>query len=1023
MTLRLPFDKLRVTLLCLMLASIARAAAATVGSIHGTVLDSATRHPIAGVTVRIAAPSGSYAATTDAGGFYSIVGIIPDTYTLEAFVNGYRPFREAGITISQDSNIAIDAALQRDALREIGRVTAHSASFPVQAHQPVDVYVVTPHEQSQLGGIPAFDNEAQLLNTLPGATLVGGASGSGLVGGFAAVRGGLSNQIGYQLDGVDATDPITGYFINNVILNGSQSVDFTAGPGDASKGGSGSGFVNIVTKAGSYPSSGFVQFEAGGPAFEHNLDVEYGTATPNKRYSLFVSGRYGRDFGGVTAPPYGNTYGGSSTSFPDTLGQVQFETTNDTVVNGLIHFGRDDANTIQLWGVWGANKETGGYGIDPQTYPFYTGLTPYQQIYEAAPQILGVEAQRFGIPILNPSAVNAPISQKDALALMPFFPGQTAPQQSIGSVPNEVTTYDLMKVAYSRAIGSRSYVNARVYRTQNDVVDDFNDPNNVLFGYGLPSVGFSDNFVTRATQNTGAAVDVQQVVGNNNFVSAGYDYRFSRADLAGYVVSPTLFFAGPTIADFLPSDPYLPAASSSKGTPGVFYGQRYPAFNETIANDMYRTALYATDNWNATGRFLLQLGLRYDKQTVPTNAGVYEANALDPRAYATWTIGPKRDTVLRAGYGHAATFAPLFQLVSEYTPPLGYKNDPATLAICGGPAANFHAKCPNYYDELVNAWWQGFGVNPVSFSRPQQSDSYDFSLEHAFAHDVGLKVTFFDRRDYDVIVNSQQVTVTPQGAVIPGTISVTNQGRAQTAGLEFQLSRQVPQGLSVQLNATYVNQFVNYVTSNAFRPSVQPALLATGALFHPPYLSPLTGALTLDYHHREWEIDPSFRFEDGYPIGIWAMDPVYVNGTPMFVPNTNLYGGFGNQFCYYVDPQAPGTPQHPRIIGSTGGGCSATLNGALTHRALFVNLLVARTLERGHVTLGLEVQNLLGNYANYPYYNPGYVNNGYGAFGPGSGANPVFGLPGTVKAYPPGPFFSVPSGFGRQITVFSRFSL
>jgi hypothetical protein len=1012
-------------LVALVLAALVggRVGAATVGSIHGTIVDATDHHPLAGVRVSIVSPSGNYETLTDSTGFYSIVGIIPDTYTLTAALNNYRPYSDPGITITQDSNIVVTTALVRASLREIGHVSTRSASFPVQPHQPVDVYVVSPHEQAQLGGLPGFDNEAQLLNTLPGATLVGGASGSGLIGGFAAIRGGLSNQIGYQLDGVDATDPVTGYFINNVILNGSQSVDFTAGPGDASKGGSGSGFVNIVTKAGSYPSSGWVQIEDGGPAFEHNLDFELGAATPNKRYSIFVSGRYGRDFGGVTAPPYGNTYGGVTPSFPDTPGQVQFETTNDTVVNGLIHFGKNDANTIQLWGVWGANKETGGYGLDPETYPYYTGQTPYQQIYEASPQLLGVEASKFGIPILNPGATAGPITQAQAQALMPFFPGQGAPNQAIGSVPNEVSTYNLAKVAYSRQLGSRMYVNARLYRTQDNVVDDFNDPNNQLFGYGLPSVGFSDNFVTRATQNTGIAADVQEVIGNNNVATFGADYRFSRANLQGYVVSPTFFFAGPTIADFLPEDPYLAPNAKGQGRPGVFYGRRYPAFNETIDNDMYRTAFYAGDSWNASDRVLLQLGFRYDQQKVPTDAGTYEANAIDPRIYGTWTIGPQRDSVLRWGYGHAATFAPLFQLVSEYTPPIGYKNYPATLPICGGPAANFHATCANYYDELVNAWWQGFGVNPVSFSLPQDSDSYDLSFEHAFPHNIGMKITFFDRRDYNVIVNSQQVTVTSKGAVIPGTISVTNQGKAQTTGLEFVLSRQVAQGLSLQLNGTYINQFVNYVTNNAFRPSVQPALLATGALFHPPYLSPLTGTLTLDYHHSDWQIDPIFRYEDGYPIGIWAMDPIYVNGTPMFVPNTNLYGGFGNQFCYYVDPQTPGSPTHPRIIGSTGGGCSATLNGALTHRAVFVNLLIARSLEHGHVTLGLEVQNVLANYANYPYYNPGYVNNGFGAFGPGSGSNPIFGLPGAVKAYPPGPFFSLPSGFGRQITVFSRFAL
>ncbi|HVA34297.1 MAG TPA: TonB-dependent receptor, partial [Candidatus Baltobacteraceae bacterium] len=676
-----------------------------------------------------------------------------------------------------------------------------------------------------------------------------------------------------------------------------------------------------------------------------------------------------------------------------------------------------------LWGVWGANRELGGYGLDPQTYPFYTGLSPYQQIYQAAPQILGLEAQRFGIPILNPAATSSSLGLAQAKGLMPFFPGQTGVDQTIGTVPNEITTYNLMKAAYSRQLGTRGYLNARIYRTQNAVVDDFNDPNNVLFGYGLPAIGFSDNFVSRATQNTGFAADLQEVIGRNNVASVGYDYRFSRANLQGYVVSPTLFFAGPTIADFLPADPYLPPKADGSPRPGVFYGDRYPAFNESIDNDMYRTSVYASDDWNVTDRVLLQLGLRYDQQVVPTAAGTYEANAVDPRIYGTWTIGKQRNTVLRAGYGHSATFAPLFQLVSAYTPPIGYRKDPATLAICGGPSAGFHSRCANYYDELVNAWWQGFGINPVSFSRPQQSDNYDASIEHAFGAATALKLTLFDRRDYDVIVNSQQITISHQGAVIPGTISVTNQGKAQTAGVELQLSRQVAQGLSAQLNLTYTNQFVNYVTSNAFRPSVQPALLATGAVFHPPYLSPLSGALTLDYRHRGWELDPIFRYERGYPIGIWAMDPAYVNGTAMFVPNTNLYGGFGSQFCYYVDPQTPGTPGKPRVIGSTGGGCSATLNGALTHPALFVNVLLAHSFEHDRLMVGVEVQNLLGNYANYPYYNPGYLNNGAGAFGSGSGSNPVFGLPGTVKAYPPGPFFAIPSGFGRQITVFSRFRL
>jgi hypothetical protein len=1007
-------------LTCVALVNSVPTAASTVGSIHGTVADLGSRRPIAAVKLSLVSPSATYAATSDAHGFYSFVGIVPDTYQLGAQASSYRPFSEAGVTVSQDSNIAIDITLQPSTLREIGHVAARAASFPVQPHQPVDVYVVGNREQAQLGGIPAFENEGQLMNTLPGVTAVGGAAGGGLLGGEPSIRGGLSNQIGYQLDGIDATEPLTNYFINNLIIDGARSIDVTAGPGDASKGGSGSGFVNIVTKTGTYPDSGFVQTDVGTPAFEHNLAFEYGTASPDKRYSLFVSGRYDRDFGGGTAPPYGNTYGGASAALPDTIGQVQFESTNDTVVNGLIHFGKNDANTIQLWGEWGSNREVGGYGIDPHTYPYYTGNPSYVQIYQQTPSLLGVEQQKYGIPILNPNAPALNTAQVNGL--MPFFPGQNSVNQTIGTVPNEISVLDLMKIAYSRDIGSRTYVNARLYRTQNQDIDDFSDPDNALFGYSLPSLGFQDVYTTRASQNTGFAADVQQVIGQRHVADFGMDYRFSRANLQGYVVSPTLFFAGPTIADFLPVDPYLPAKANGAGTPGVFYGRRYPTFNETIDNDMYRNSFYGNDSWTMNDRALVQFGLRYEEQKVPTDYGTYEANAIDPRVNFAWTVGKARDTVVRAGYGHAATFAPLFQLVSEYNPPASYKSDPATLSICGGAAGHFSKACPNYYDELVNAWWNGFGINPVSFTRPQQSDSYDISLEHAFGRLTGVKLTFYTRRDYDVIVNSQQVTFTTQGAAIPGTISVTNQGKAETTGLEFQLSRQIAQGLSAQINLSYTNQFVNYVTSNAFRPAVQPALLATGAVFHPPYLSPMYGTLTFDYRRNGWQIDPIFRYVGGYPIGIWNDEPVYVGGKAYFVPNTNLYGTGTSQYCYYVDPQTPGTPGNPRIIGSTGGGCSATVNGILTHPALFINLAISRELS-AKVSLGLEIQNLLANYANYPYYNPGYVNNGYGAFGPGSGANPVFGLPGAVKAYPAAPFFAIPSGFGRQITLYTTFRL
>jgi hypothetical protein len=974
--------------------------ASTVASIHGIVRNASSAQPIPDALITLSSSSARYESTTDARGFYSIVGIRPDSYALAVRHDGYQS-SEQPVSLAQDSSIKIDVTLAPEAMKTIAVVSTHSAVYPVQPNQPNDVYVVRSREIAQLGGVPAFENESLTLNALPGVSQVGGPSGGGYLGNGTSIRGGLANNPGYQLDGINATEPITGFFINNLVLNGEQNVNLTVGPGDASKGGSGSGYVNIVSKVGTYPATGFAQFEIGGPAFEHNAEFEYGAATPNQRFSGFVSGRYGRDFGGCCAPPYGNTYGGHFTSYPDTVGQVQFESTNDTLANLLYHFGRDNANTFQLWGEIGANQETGGYGIDPTSYPFPSANPAYVSVYQQAPLFL------------NPQAT--PLSYQQAQALMPLFPTQSDVNQAIGALPHETTEYYLLKLGYSRNVSSRRYLSARLYRTQNAVVDSFADPSNVVFAYGLPSLGFSDTYVTRASQNTGLAADIQQQIGERHSVIYGFDYRFSRAALDGFLPSSSLFFAGPTIGDF------MPGTNPLTGQPAQFAGQRYPAVNFLISDPMHQTAFYLSDNWTMNDRVIIQPGVRYDLQTVPTAAGRYEANQLQPRIFGTWSLGTQRATVLRGGYGHATTFAPLFQIENIYNPPTSFHQFPATLPICGGTTASFSAPCKDYYDELYNAWWKGYGVNPYAFSGPQQSDSYDLSVEHSFPHQTGLKLTFFSRHDYGVIVNSQQVTIS-QGVVIPGTVRVTNEGRAQTTGVELQVSRQIVDGLSAQVNATYLNQFVNYITSNAFRPAVEPALLASGTLFHPSYVSPFSATITLDYQKSGWRFDPILQYIRGFPIGTWANDPIFLNGVPFFVPNTNLYGNFGSQYCYYVDPQTPGTPQNPNIVGATGGGCTASLNGALTSPVLYTNLAISHDFVH-RITLGLEIQNLFNNYANYPYNTPGYVNNGFGVSGPGSGANPVAGFPGAISAYPPGPFFAVPSGHGRQFTVFSRFLL
>src|SRR5436305_11284342 len=79
----LPRLVLATALMGLMLASSMTAAfATTVGIISGSVTDAQSHAPLANVRVTAAAATGSYNATTDARGFFSMTGVYADTYTV-----------------------------------------------------------------------------------------------------------------------------------------------------------------------------------------------------------------------------------------------------------------------------------------------------------------------------------------------------------------------------------------------------------------------------------------------------------------------------------------------------------------------------------------------------------------------------------------------------------------------------------------------------------------------------------------------------------------------------------------------------------------------------------------------------------------------------------------------------------------------------------------------------------------------------------------------------------------------------
>ena len=96
------------------LASVARAG--TLGNIQGTIRDSASGAPIAGVRLEIASGSQSTTTTTDAHGHFVAFSLQPDDYTLTAQRAGYATRSISGYTVSADQTQVYD--LQMDPSNE-----------------------------------------------------------------------------------------------------------------------------------------------------------------------------------------------------------------------------------------------------------------------------------------------------------------------------------------------------------------------------------------------------------------------------------------------------------------------------------------------------------------------------------------------------------------------------------------------------------------------------------------------------------------------------------------------------------------------------------------------------------------------------------------------------------------------------------------------------------------------------------------------------------------------------------------
>ena len=275
--------------LALLLVQATWTLAGTTGTMNGTVVIGQTNVPVAQAKVTASSVSQTVSTTTDNGGNFSFVSLVPDTYTVTATKDQViEPFVQHGVTILADQVRTLTVAVKAY-IKTLATVTTRSTSGLVSAGTTANVYSVNAAAQERtasFGGGGGADQGYSALAALPGAFIP-----TNQAGWFQTinVRGGDYDQIGYELDGVPVNRSFDNYPSTNLSAIGQQELQMYTGAESAASEGQGlAGYINQVIKSGAYPGFATLNLGIGYPNLYNKASFELGGATPNRDLTYYL---------------------------------------------------------------------------------------------------------------------------------------------------------------------------------------------------------------------------------------------------------------------------------------------------------------------------------------------------------------------------------------------------------------------------------------------------------------------------------------------------------------------------------------------------------------------------------------------------------------------------------------------------------------------------------------------------------------------------------------------------------------
>lgn len=258
-----------VAIVCLtILAPMAQAS--TTGIISGVVTDTDTGAKLSGVNIIVKGTG--LTTVTDFRGYFVITNVPPGNYEVSASLVGYGDASVTEVQVMMDATSTAGIELEKVEMEAPEAVVTGTRSL-VQPDMAPTLYMV-PSRQEQM-----VKNQPNNLYQIPG--IVGAQPGVVVdANGSPHIRGGRDNEIGYMIEGIPVTEPLTNIFGTNMVTVGMSRMQVYTGGYRAEYGNAISGVFNEIKKTGSEAAGGSVETTGGGQSYKGTY-LEYGGVSPS----------------------------------------------------------------------------------------------------------------------------------------------------------------------------------------------------------------------------------------------------------------------------------------------------------------------------------------------------------------------------------------------------------------------------------------------------------------------------------------------------------------------------------------------------------------------------------------------------------------------------------------------------------------------------------------------------------------------------------------------------------------------